>query len=252
MNEQNLSLIFEPGGLRVLFQPIFEAVGENVRIHALEALCRGPKGTAIENADALFRYVRTMREECVVDRHCILSALSEASRLPQRTQMNINVHASTILGDCDLVNFINWSARAHEIDPARIVIEIVHQGPATDTRLFQRRIDELRTIGLKIALDDIGVGHASYRTVMDCRPDYFKIDRYLIGGVDRDHSRQAALRSIVALAEGFGSRVIAVGVEVGAEFTAVRAAGIDLVQGFLLAPPREGTGVKFEEMRAAS
>jgi EAL domain-containing protein (putative c-di-GMP-specific phosphodiesterase class I) len=254
INEETLGLIFEPGGLRVVFQPIFEAIGEDIRIHALECLCRGPKGSAIERADALFRYVRSVRQECAVDRHCILSAFREAALLPESTQMNINVHASTIAQDPDLVNFITWSARAHELDPARIVVEIVQHGPATDNRTFRRRIEELRAGGLQIALDDIGTGYSSYRTVMECRPDYFKIDRYLIAGVDSDPSRQAALRSIVELASGFGSRVIAEGVELGPEFTAVREAGINLVQGFLLAPPREGSSVNFDmsEMRAAS
>jgi EAL domain-containing protein (putative c-di-GMP-specific phosphodiesterase class I) len=245
-HQDDLSLIFEPGGLRVFFQPIFDTSGGAVRIDALECLCRGPKGSAVERSDALFRYVRTMKQESGVDRHCVLSAFQEAALLPRQVQMNINVHATTILNDSDLVNFISWSARAHEIETSRVVVEIVQHGPSTSEGRFRKRIEDLRGIGLRIALDDLGGGPLSYRTILDCSPDYLKVDRYLVAGADRDRSRRAALQSIAALAGGLGSRVIAEGVETGPELTAVREAGIDLIQGFLLAPPREGAAVDFE------
>ena len=254
MREDELSSIFLPGGLRVLFQPIFEADGEDIQIHALECLCRGPKGSAIERGDSLFRFVRALKQECAVDRHCILSALREAALLPRRVQMNLNVHAATIVQDPDLVKFITWSARAHAIETSRIVIEIIQHGPATDTPAFVRKLDELRGAGLRIALDDIGTGYSSLRSILEWRPDFFKIDRVLVAGAGEDRTRQAALRSIVALAKGFGARVIAEGVELGPEFAAVRDAGIHLVQGFLLAPPREGSSSlsHFEQVRVAS
>jgi EAL domain-containing protein (putative c-di-GMP-specific phosphodiesterase class I) len=58
-----LDAILEPGGLRVRVQPIVEVHGEEWRLHGVECLMRGPKGTNLESADILFEYVRRKREE---------------------------------------------------------------------------------------------------------------------------------------------------------------------------------------------
>ena len=192
----------------------------------------------MEHPVDLFRYVRSRGRERDVDRQCIVSAFREAAMLPPSTRMNVNVHASTIADDSDLVQFIAWSARAHEQELSRLVIELIQCGPSTEKQSFHRTIGALRARGVGIALDDIGTGGASYKTALECRPDYLKVDPYLIAGVDGDSSRQAALLSIVDLARGLGSRVIAEGVEFGPELATVREMGIDLVQGLLLAPPR--------------
>ncbi len=209
---------------RAVFQPIFEASGGTMRIHALECVSHGNG----------------------VDYHGIVAAIREAAVLPSSTRMHIDVHASTVVSDPDLAQFITWSARAHEVQPSRIVIEIDPPAPATDNRSFQDRLEKLRAAGMRIAIDHVGIRCSNYTAFLDFRPDYLKVDRYLVSGVDRDRSRQAALRSIVTLAAGCGSRVIADGVDLGPELPAVRQAGIDLLQGFLLARPRQGSAIELE------
>jgi EAL domain-containing protein (putative c-di-GMP-specific phosphodiesterase class I) len=72
--------------------------------------------------------------------------------------------------------------------------------------------------------------------ILDCRPDYFKVDRYFALGCAKDPYRQAVLESIHELAQRFGGRVVAEGVEVPDDLAAIQAIGIDLVQGFLFSP----------------
>ena len=87
-------------------------------------------------------------------------------------------------------------------------------------------------------LDDIGLGQSNYLMMLECKPDYFKIDRHFVTECHRDFHRRAVLRSIAALALQFGSQVIAEGVETMADLETVNATGISLVQGWLFGRPR--------------
>jgi EAL domain-containing protein (putative c-di-GMP-specific phosphodiesterase class I) len=72
--------------------------------------------------------------------------------------------------------------------------------------------------------------------ILDCRPDYFKIDRYFAFGCAKDPYRQAVLQTIHELARRFGGRVVAEGVENPEDLETIRAIGIELAQGYLFAP----------------
>lgn len=243
----DLNDVFGPGGLRVLFQPIFEIVDDNIHIFALECLSRGPRGSVIEKADALFRFVRSQRQEAAIDRYCIENALREAAKLPHSVQMHINIHASTIASDEELVDFISWSARAHEIDLPRLVFEIIDDTSSISWKLTEG-LRALRSAGMGLAVDGIGTGPSGRQMLVECKPDYFKIDRLFIEDIHRDQVRRAVVRSTVQLAAEVGGRLVAEGVEIGPELATIRGLGINLVQGFLLAPPREGSSFSANDL----
>ncbi|HEX9631884.1 MAG TPA: EAL domain-containing protein [Gemmatimonadales bacterium] len=73
--------------------------------------------------------------------------------------------------------------------------------------------------------------------ILECRPDYFKIDAFLVAGAHGDYYRRAVLRSIVELAASFGGTAIAEGVESAADLRTVLSEGVRTVQGYLLARP---------------
>lgn len=229
-----LDSILEPGGLSVVFQPIFEVADGARKIHALECLTRGPRGTNMESAGILFEYVRRKREETLVDRSCIAVALSCAREFPADLNLCVNVHASTLSRDRDFVGFLIEKAEMNGINPSRLIMEIVEHAPPWDIPTFNQALNELREAGVRIALDDIGLGNSNYRMLLDCLPEYFKIDRYLVSGSHTDYYRRAVLQSIVELATKFGSHVVAEGVETQADFDSVRTLGVELVQGYFL------------------
>jgi EAL domain-containing protein (putative c-di-GMP-specific phosphodiesterase class I) len=73
--------------------------------------------------------------------------------------------------------------------------------------------------------------------ILHCDPDYLKVDRALVAGCHRDRRRLALLESLCGLAARLPSRVVAEGVEDPADLEALRLLGVELAQGFLLAPP---------------
>lgn len=233
-----LDRILTPGQLSVVFQPIIEWGGSGKKLHALECLIRGPRGTNLEAAEILLEYARRKHEESRVDRMCIKTAFEAARVLSSDARLCVNVHASTLCRDADIAPYLCRTAEAHWIDPSRLTVEIIEHMPAWDGPAFLRAIDRLRDMGVKIALDDVGLGQSNYKMILDTRPDYFKIDRYLVLGVHDDDRRQAILESICQLAVRFHARVVAEGVENTDDYDTVLALGIDLIQGHLFSKAR--------------
>jgi EAL domain-containing protein (putative c-di-GMP-specific phosphodiesterase class I) len=233
-----LDAILDPGGLRVLFQPIVEVGPEGKRgVHALECLTRGPQGTNLENAGVLFDYVRRKREESRVDRACVSTALDTAVAIPNRPLLSLNVHASTLGRDLGFPAFLGERAAAAGIPPGDLIVEIVEHAPPWDGHSFLAALQTLRDMGVRIALDDVGLGQSNYRMVLDCRPDYFKIDRYFAHGSAGDPHRRAVMESVHQLARKFGAQVVAEGIERPEDLETVTSLGIDLVQGYIFSPP---------------
>lgn len=233
-----LERILEPGALRVLFQPVLEAEADRLRIHYLESLVRGPEGTSVEAPEILFDYASRKNAAAAVDRACVSAILANARVLPPGSTLGINVHASTLAHDPEFLSFLGDTASLNLIDPSRVVIEIVEHAPPWDMAAFRTSLEGLRDIGVRIALDDVGLGHSNFLMILECRPEYFKIDRYFVADSPRDFHRRVVLASIAELAARFGAQTIAEGVETQAELDAVRSLGIRLVQGWLFGPAR--------------
>ncbi|MBV9071150.1 MAG: EAL domain-containing protein [Acidobacteria bacterium] len=233
--------ILGPGGLSILFQPIFETnsaiKGGQPMLFALEALARGPKGSNVEPANVLFEYVRRKGKEVEVDRACIARAIAASAGVPGSPAISVNVHASTLERDPNLTDFLIETCSTHDMPVSRLILEIVEQQKFWDERAFFDALNDLRGLGVRIALDDIGIGYSSHRMLIEVRPELFKIDRYFINGCTRKPSSRAAIESIVLLASRLGGRVVAEGIETLADFDTVTSLGIDLVQGFYFARP---------------
>jgi EAL domain-containing protein (putative c-di-GMP-specific phosphodiesterase class I) len=243
-----LDTLLEPGRLSVVFQPIFEVGSNRLKLHGLECLIRGPRGTNAERPAVLFEYARRKRAEAAVDRACVAAVFAEASQLPGSPNLNVNAHASTLGRDLGFPAFLLDRAAEAGITPGRLVLEIVEHSPPLDVPGFRRALAELRQAGLTIALDDVGLGQSNYKMILDVRPDIYKLDRYLVAGAWNDPYRQVILDSLARMVRRLEARAVAEGVEDAHELIAVEAAGIDLVQGFLFARPLPrlelvGTGV---------
>src|SRR5687768_9507977 len=97
MNDRTLlERILDPGALTVAMQPVFEMHGNAMRLHYLEALIRGPRGTSVESPDILFEYARRKNSTAEVDHACMRAVFAEARALPEEVHIGLNIHASTL------------------------------------------------------------------------------------------------------------------------------------------------------------
>ena len=238
-----LDKILATDAVSVVFQPVVELIGERVQLHSLEVLSRGPRDTNAARADVMFEYVRRKRVEPLVDRACIFAGLREASKLPGGPQLSFNVHASTLGRDPEFPAIFAAMAEGFGVALSRLTIEIVEHAHGWDGVTFDRALRSLRSLGARIALDDVGLGHSNYQMMIETHPHYLKIDRYFVHGAHADPDRRAVIDSIAQLALRLGARVVAEGVETTTDLLPLSDCGIDLAQGFLFAGPIDSDGL---------
>jgi len=225
-----------PGAIRMEFQPMVCIRNGGPRLYALEALARGPRGSSVERPDVLFEYARRKGEESQVDSLCIAEALASGASLPGKPRISINVHGSTLGNIPHFAEHFLDAAESYEIAPERLMLEIVEHRAPWIMDNFQSTLGTLRDAGVRIAVDDLGVGASNFRMIVDCRPDHLKIDRYIVHGCSRDSVRAAVIASIVSLADAIGATPIVEGIEHDDDLEVVASLGINIVQGFLFAP----------------
>ena len=120
---------------------------------------------------------------------------------------------------------------------ARVVLEITERAPLEKIRDVTARVAQLRALGYRIAVDDLGAGYAGLTSFAHLEPEVVKVDMSLIRGIDRSPMKQKLLRSIVGLCRDLGIEMIAEGIETEAERDALVRLGGDLCQGYLFARP---------------
>ncbi|HEX3131207.1 MAG TPA: EAL domain-containing protein, partial [Thermoanaerobaculia bacterium] len=208
------------------------------------ALTRGPKHTNIERSDVLFEYVRRKQGEVQVDLLAIASALRQARGLPKVPGLCLNVHAVTLEREKALPHWLSELSDEYGIALDGLIIEIVEHAPPWSGPHFLATLERLRHLGVRIALDDVGLGQSNFRMIVDCQPDLLKIDRHFVEGAHDDPSRRAVLESIADLATRLGGRAVAEGIEDERDMAVAKAAGISLLQGYLLCRPCTTTALK--------
>jgi EAL domain-containing protein (putative c-di-GMP-specific phosphodiesterase class I) len=247
-----LTRLQEPGAIRVEFQPIVKVHPDGIELYAVEALARGPRGTSVERPEVLFEYARRKGVESAIDLICITEAFDAYRRLPARPLLSINVHGATLAGVDHFSDRILSAAKAYGIAPDALMFEVLEYRAPWAIETFLATLALLREAGVRIAVDDLGAGASNYQMIVDCRPDYLKVDRRLVHGCSGDRWRRAVLESIATLGRSSGATPIAEGVETTADLETLLDLGIDTVQGWLYArsmPPEELVLAQFSKKR---
>jgi EAL domain-containing protein (putative c-di-GMP-specific phosphodiesterase class I) len=153
---------------------------------------------------------------------------------PMQSLLFINLHAMELDDDSLISADAPLSRHA-----ARVVLEVTERAPLEKIRDVTQRVAQLRGLGYRIAVDDLGAGYAGLTSFAHLEPEVVKVDMSLIRGVDRSPMKQKLLRSIVSLCRDLGIEIIAEGVETDAERDALVSLGGDLCQGYLFARPEK-------------
>lgn len=130
-----------------------------------------------------------------------------------------------------------------------IYLEITESVPLTHFRYCHSVLREIRSKGIKVAVDDLGAGHSNLKYIADLAPEVVKLDRNLIAQLRRQSRLQTLVTAIVELCKRLGARVVAEGIETREEMLAVLETGCHFGQGFFLGrPAREPVPVVWADL----
>ncbi len=221
----------------VAFQPIVD-VETGITV-AQEALVRGPQG---EPAESVLSAI-AQGDRYGVDTEIRRMAVAEALRLglpATGASLMLNVYPGCIgRRGCCIVRTLE-DAEALGFPTNRLVFEISETEPVEHPEELAAELVQLQRRGVRIALDDIGTGHARLPLLRAWRPDGAKVARELMVGLDRDPAQRARLAATLAELRGFGLAPVVEGIETMGELAALRALGVREMQGFLFARPAVG------------
>ncbi len=133
--------------------------------------------------------------------------------------------------------------------PSDVVLEVSERTPVSDLARLRRVVADLRKRGFRIAIDDAGAGHASMLVIAEVQPEFVKIDRLLIHGVDVSAARRALVVSLLSFGAHINARIIAEGIETEDELQTLLSLGVEFGQGWhlgrpvMVAPPAHAASV---------
>lgn len=120
-----------------------------------------------------------------------------------------------------------------------VILEVTERASLEGIDDLPRRIKTLRSLGYRVAIDDLGAGYAGLTSFAVLEPDVVKLDMALVRGADQEPIKRKLIHSIATLCKELGILVVAEGVETEAERCTMVELGCDLLQGFLLGKPGE-------------
>jgi diguanylate cyclase (GGDEF)-like protein len=165
-----------------------------------------------------------------------LRQVAHWSREGLRLTVAVNLSART-LHDPTLPEQVAGLLRRHEVGPDQLELEITESALISDFERARTLLLTLRTMGVRVALDDFGVGFGSLSYLRQVPVDVLKIDRSFVMTMEAQSQDAAIVRSTIALAHNLGLSAVAEGVESEAVLRELDDYGCDMAQGFHLSRP---------------
>ena len=217
-----------------VYQPIVDV--EIGRIVGYEGLTRFDDGA---DPDTRFREATALGMSRSLEMAAFRAIIEGAESLQSDAWLNVNLSPAVISNAPELADIIAASER-------KIVIEVTEHEAIDDYGAFR---DAMHRLGprVRLAVDDAGAGFASMRHIVELRPDYVKLDRAVVAGINRDEARRALAVGMRQFARTAGFWLIAEGVETPAELRTLREIDIHYIQGYLVGKPSTA-----EELRKAA
>jgi diguanylate cyclase (GGDEF)-like protein len=148
----------------------------------------------------------------------------------------VNLSASDLLDD-SLADRIQGLLDEHSLPASALEVEITESVIMRDPHQAREVLEALRTLGLRIAIDDYGTGYCALAYLRDLPVDELKIDRSFVARITTDPRSAAIVRSTIELAHALGLQVVAEGVEDEETLDAVAGFGCDYAQGYHFSRP---------------
>lgn len=228
------------GSLKIVFQPIID-VKEN-RTVSFEALSRiVSEQLGIISPNEFIPIAEETGDIIQLGRLVLINAITFIKELEQKgfSDVYVSVNVSPLeLIQHNYVHNLKEIFETYDFDPKRVSIEITETAiPGGDLESFNNLLDGIKKLGIKIAIDDFGIGFSTLSRTRELSVDFLKIDRYFISKLDYLKEENAITQDVISLAHRIGHKVVAEGVETETQLKFLTDHGCDYIQGFYIAKP---------------
>ncbi|MFN7975598.1 MAG: EAL domain-containing protein [Acidobacteriota bacterium] len=228
---QRLAATFREGKcFRAVSQGIYRLSDEK-RV-GFELFSRGPEGPfAMPNE--FFHLASQLDLLTIVDAHCLRACVAAGGLLDPHARIHVNVMPRT-LAEMPADELVSIFAR---LGPDRFVVEVSEQQLVGDLHAHRTAFAALKQSGIRVGIDDVGVGRGSLEALILLEPNVVKLDRQFIHGISTVRDMERLLGRLVEVVRSLGAETIAEGIETRADLEVVKLLSITHAQGFFWGPP---------------
>ena len=171
----------------------------------------------------------------VLEQACHQAKVWQSAGLPE---FRISVNLSPVqFRDPDLAGQVRRALEQSALAPVHLELEITERALMEDTEANLAILRDLKQLGVKISIDDFGVGHSSLSYLRRFAFDEIKLDRSFVGALEHDPSAAAIVRATLSLGHSLGLDAVAEGVESAEQLAMLAAEGCRTAQGYYFSPP---------------
>jgi len=172
--------------------------------------------------------------EWIIHRACMQAMEWEKAGFPLAVSVNISARQFV---QQNLISVIAQALTASKLPAARLIIEITEQMFLENTENNLRQISELKAMGIKISLDDFGIGYSSLSYIIRFAPQYLKIDRSFINRIGTAKEHDEMIKAIIGLSKIIPMQIVGEGIEEMSQQYFLHSHGCNLGQGYLFSRP---------------
>lgn len=174
-------------------------------------------------------------DEWVIDK--VLEDLHSYSSIDSKLSFSVNVSAPTLQSN-DFPAMVFHKIFSHHVQPSRVVIEVTETAYIENFEQVLRNLKELASHGVKVALDDFGVGFSSFNYLKQLPLTYVKLDGSYVKNLTCNKDDQVFVKSLSAMISAFEMQTIAEFVEDEATLVMLRNLGVHFAQGYFISRPK--------------
>lgn len=220
-----------PFDFTMAFQPII-----NTKTHATfgyEALVRGM------NNESAFSIIEQVNDDnrYLFDQQCRIKAISLAAKLNLSSMLSINFLPNAVYQPERCIRTTLEAARKYNFPTEKIIFEFTEVEKIEDTNHVKRIVEYYSSLGFITAIDDFGSGYAGLNLLADFQTNIIKLDMDLIHNVHLSPARQSIVKNCLNMFKDLNIIPLAEGIELIEEYHWLKAAGVELMQGYLFAKP---------------
>jgi EAL domain-containing protein (putative c-di-GMP-specific phosphodiesterase class I) len=232
--ELDLRMAIEGGDLTLAYQPLIDAATHDMT--GVEALVRWNRpGHGPISPEVFIPVAETSGLIEALGLFVLRKACETAKKWPE-LRISVNVSPGQFRNPA-FADYVRYVLKQTEIEAKRVTLEVTEGYMIQNPQRTRQAIERLKTLGVKVALDDFGSGFSSIGYLRQFGFDRIKIDRSLVMDILESDSQREMLQATVALARSLDIPVTAEGIETEQQAIAVRLFGCDTLQGYFFGRP---------------